>query len=159
VPDHKPPRSAAGESETLRALLQYERDSLIRKVAGIDDSAARQSPVETGTSLFWLIKHSAWAELTWVPDRFAGQDLQMWVDRSRGVQTLSAAVDFYRAVWREVDTLAFGEAADLEALCRNSDTDEPVNLRWVLAHLVEETARHAGHADILRELLDGETGR
>lgn len=51
------------------------------------------------------------------------------------------------------------DASDLDELCRRSDAPEPVNLRWVLMHLLEETARHAGHADILRELIDGETGR
>jgi len=50
-------------------------------------------------------------------------------------------------------------AADLDELCRSDDVAPRVNLRWVLAHLLEETARHAGHADILRELIDGETGR
>jgi hypothetical protein len=51
------------------------------------------------------------------------------------------------------------DASDLDELCRRSDAPEPVNLRWVLMHLLEETARHAGHADILRELIDGHTGR
>ncbi|MGH3255691.1 MAG: DUF664 domain-containing protein [Streptosporangiaceae bacterium] len=51
--------------------------------------------------------------------------------------------------------LAGGEAE----LCRAPDVDSPINLRWVLTHLLEETARHAGHADIIRELIDGRTGR
>jgi hypothetical protein len=50
-------------------------------------------------------------------------------------------------------------APTLDAPCRRLDVDAPVNLRWVLMHLLEETARHAGHADVLRELLDGVTGR
>jgi Protein of unknown function (DUF664) len=75
VPDQKPPRLAAGELETLLALLQYQRDSLVRKVAGLDDAAARRSPVASGTSLLWLIKHMAGAEITWMLRRFAGQDV------------------------------------------------------------------------------------
>lgn len=50
VPDQKPPRLAAGEPATVHALLQYQRDSLVRKVAGLDDAAARRSPVNSGTS-------------------------------------------------------------------------------------------------------------
>jgi uncharacterized protein DUF664 len=55
MPDVKPPRLAGGESETLLALLQYQRESLVRNVAGVDESAARRSPVGSGTSLLWLI--------------------------------------------------------------------------------------------------------
>jgi len=94
VADQKPPRLAGSEAETLRALLRYQRDSLVRKVADLDDRTAFRSPVDSGTSLLWLIKHMARAEIT-----------------------------------------------------------------WVLMHLLEETARHAGHADILRELIDGQIGR
>jgi hypothetical protein len=50
-------------------------------------------------------------------------------------------------------------APDLEVMCADTGTESPVNLRWALMHLLEETARHAGHADILRELIDGDTGR
>ena len=50
-------------------------------------------------------------------------------------------------------------APGLDELCRRPDADPPVSLRWVLLHLLEETARHAGHADIIRELIDGGTGR
>jgi hypothetical protein len=72
--------------------------------------------------------------------------------------TLATAIQFYRATWQEVDAVAFG-SANLAELCRQPDGDPPVNLRWVLMHLLEETARHAGHADILGELIDGRTGR
>lgn len=70
--------------------------------------------------------------------------------------TLDAAIQFCRATWGRVDGVAF-KAVGLDELCRQPD-GPPVNLRWVLAHL-EETARHAGHADILGELIDGRTGR
>ena len=73
--DHKPPRLAGGEAETLRALLCYQRESLVRKAAGVDDAAARWSPVGTGTSLLWLVRHMARAEVTWLLCRFAGQDV------------------------------------------------------------------------------------
>jgi hypothetical protein len=157
VPDHKPPRLADGEAETLRALLQYQRDSLVRKVAGLDDIAAAQSPVGSGTSLLWLIRHMARAEITWVLYRFGGQDVAIPDDTPQPGDRLAAAVDFYASTWPRVDAVAL--AAPLDELCRRTDADPPVSLRWVLMHLLEETARHAGHADILRELIDGQVGR
>jgi Protein of unknown function (DUF664) len=138
MPDQKPPRLESGERETLRALLQYQRDSLVRKVAGLDEQVAGSSPVATGTNLFWLIKHVARAESLWVLRRFAG--------------------DIYRRTCEQVDGVV-DAAPSLEESCRDVGDEAPVNLRWVLMHLLEETARHAGHADILRELIDGQTGR
>ena len=157
MPDQKPPRLAGSEAETLRALLQYQRDSLVRKVADLDDTAVVRSPVGSGTSLLWLTKHMARAEITWVLYRFAGQDVVIPDDAPQPGDLLAAAVDFYQSTWPRVDAVAF--AAPLDQLCRRTDADPPVSLRWVLMHLLEETARHAGHADILRELIDGQIGR
>jgi hypothetical protein len=64
----------------------------------------------------------------------------------------------YRRVWEEVDAVIMATAS-LDDECRPFDALPAVNLRWILAHLLEETARHAGHADILRELTDGQAGR
>jgi hypothetical protein len=157
VSDQKPPRLASGESETLHALLQYQRDSLVRKVADLDEASARLSPVASGTSLLWLLKHMARAEITWVLARFAGEDVETPDDTPQVGDTLTDAVDFYRATWQRVDSIAFHSG--LDECCRRPDSDPPVNLRWVLMHLLQETARHAGHTDILRELIDGRTGR
>jgi uncharacterized damage-inducible protein DinB len=158
VADHKPPRLAGGEAETLRALLQFQRESLLRKVEGLDEAAARRQLVGTATTLLWLVKHMARAEVTWVLYRFAGQDIAVPADQPDASDTLAAATAEYRVTWRRVDQIAFGDSS-LDELCRRQDVEPPVSLRWVLMHLLEETARHAGHADILRELIDGQTGR
>ena len=158
VPDLKPPRRVAGERETLHALLQYQRESLVRKVTGVSDGDARRSPVGSGTSLLWLMKHMAGAEITWIVVRFAGETVSPRDDAVHPDDTLAAAIDTYRATWAQVDAIV-AAAPDLEGLCRHVGDESPVNLRWVLMHLLEETARHAGHADILRELVDGDTGR
>jgi Protein of unknown function (DUF664) len=135
VPDQKPPRLAVGEAETLRALLQFQRQSLVKKGSGVDELAAAQSSVSSGTSLRWLITHLAQVELTWILVRFAGQD---WVFPD-DAGSLDGAVEFYRGTWARVDAVAF--AAPLDQLCRRAGTDPPMNLRWVLMHLLEETAR------------------
>lgn len=156
MPDQKPPRLATNELETLHALLQYQRDSLVRKVARLDDDAARRSPVDSGTSLLWVVKHMAQAETTWVLSRFAGQDVEIPSDTVEPGDTLAGALDDYRAVWPRVDA-AISEVAGLDEIGPPQGDLAPVNLRWVMAHLLEETARHAGHADIVRESLDGAT--
>jgi uncharacterized damage-inducible protein DinB len=158
VPDQKPPRLEGSERETLRALLQYQRDSLVRKVAGVDEEAARRSPVGSGTTLLWLVKHMSLAETLWIVRRFAGQQVDLPSDTVGPDDTLATAVDRYRHTWERVDAVV-AAAPSLEETCRELGGETPVNLRWVLMHLLEETARHAGHADILRELVDGQVGR
>jgi uncharacterized damage-inducible protein DinB len=156
VPDHRPPR-ASGERDVVTALLQYQRESLLRKLDGADLAAARWSPVGTGTSLLWLVKHMAHAELLWVAVRFAGLDRELPDGTVRDDDTVESAAAGYRAATAEADELI--AAASLDDPCQRVPGDEPLPLRWVVAHLLEETARHAGHADILRELIDGSTGR
>lgn len=155
--DLKPPRLIATERDTLVALLQFQRDSLIRKVQGVDEVAARQSPVGSGTTLLWLLKHLAQAETRWVVIRFAGQQTPLPEDTVQPDDTTASVIAGYQAASAKVDAVV--RSAHLDEPCRGDDSGEPVNLRWVLAHLLEETARHAGHADILRELIDGSTGR
>jgi uncharacterized damage-inducible protein DinB len=157
VPDTRPPRLTGGERETLVELLQFQRESLVRKVTGVTDAAARSSPVSSGTTLLWLVKHMAAAEVSWLLHRFAGQDVPWPDDAVTPDDTLAGAVESYRTAWRLVDPVLTG--AELDDLARRPGGQPAVNLRWILDHLLEETARHAGHADILRELIDGQTGR
>jgi uncharacterized damage-inducible protein DinB len=157
VPDQKPPRLAGGETETLRSLWQYQRESLVRKVAGVGEQASRQSPVDSGTSLLWLVKHMARAEMMWVLVRFAGEDVELPGEEAGPDETVAEALAFYEATWQAVDAVAYSR--DLDELCHKPDVEPVPNLRWVIMHLLEETARHAGHADLLRELIDGQTGR
>ena len=153
--DHKPPRAAGDERVVLTSLLQYQRESLCRKVEGVPDEAARESAVGSGTSLLWLIRHMTHAEAVWIRHRFAGGDAP-GTDEPHDSDTLAAAVRRYQSSWAEIDEVVSRHSLDDVA---KMPDEPPVNLRWILAHLLEETARHAGHADILRELIDGETGR
>jgi hypothetical protein len=99
------------------------------------------------------------AETLWVCARFADDGTLVPSDAVVAGDTVAGAIDAYRSTWTTVDAIV-SSAASLDDVCQGPGAGEPpVNLRWVLAHLVEETARHAGHADILRELLDGSTGR
>jgi hypothetical protein len=153
VPDRKPPRSAADDRTVLCGLLRYQRDSFVRKLRGVDDNAARTSLVGSGTTLLWLATHMAQAEQTWIVKRFAGRTVpdELLTEPT----SIADAIALYEQTTALVDGIV--AAASLDEFC--GDDDPPVNLRWILAHLLEETARHAGHADILRELIDGMTGR
>lgn len=155
MPDQRPPQLVADELTTVHDLLQFQRESLVRKVEGVSEADARRSPVQSGTSLLWLMQHISSAERGWIMRRFSGVQ-----DGATGPgESLAEAVDYYRQTWRDVDEIV-GRATGLDERARNMESDRPpVNLRWILMHLLEETARHAGHADILRELLDGSTGR
>jgi hypothetical protein len=152
MPDQKPPRTAASERATLQTLFQYCRDSFVRKLDGVDDATARTQLLPTPTTLLWLTQHLAFAEDIWIAQRFAGE-----ASSHAEVDSLSGAIDHYRATWDRTDAIVAG--ASFDDVCRDIDVEPNVNLRWVVVHLIEETARHAGHADVIRELLDGATGR
>lgn len=158
MPDQKPPRLEGDERETLHALLQYQRESFVRKVTGVSEEQARVVLVGSGTNLLWLTKHLARAEALWMQIRFAGRSVTLPDDEVHPDDTAAAATDAYRRTWPATDAES-AAASSLDARCRGVDDGAPANLRWVLMHLLEETARHAGHADVLRELIDGRTGR
>jgi Protein of unknown function (DUF664) len=157
VTDLKPPKTNAGELETLMTALQFQRDSFVRKVSGISDEQARRRLVPSDTTLLWLTEHVRYAEIIWFRWRFAGEDVDLPSDMRMAAASIDEAVDAYRDEWPRLDEIVLG-ASGLDRLCVR-EPGEAVNLRWVVTHLIEEIARHAGHADILRELVDGETGR
>jgi len=153
--DLQPPKLQADELTTLLELLRYTRESLVRTVDGVSDDDAQRRLVPSDTTLLWLVQHVRWAEDVWLRQRFAGETTAA----EEPAETLAGAVAAYRSAWLAHDAIVLS-ASSLDDVCRGPGAgDPPVNLRWVLAHLLEEIARHAGHADILRELVDGSTGR
>lgn len=150
-----PPLIDGDDRQVLTGLLQFQRESLVRKLDGLDEWDARRALVPTGTSLFWLVRHMVRAEISWVEEWFAGRE-QIPLPADADV-TVPAAIAGYRDTWARVDAIV--AAADLGDRCPDQGDGDRPTLRWVLAHLLQETARHAGHADILREQLDGTIGR
>lgn len=156
--DVAPPKIVAGEVETWITLYRFQRESLLRKLDGVDEDAARRPGVPSGTSLLWLVKHCIRAERLWFLDRFAAQDELPRVDIVSEVDTIASVTQAFQRQWLEIADIVTSH--DPGELARRVDPgDEAVTLRWILGHLLEEVARHAGHADILRELVDGQTGR
>ncbi|MFG2604393.1 DinB family protein [Streptomyces sp. NPDC048514] len=151
----------AGEKDTLHAGLDRHRDAVLRKLQGLDDEQLRRPMTPTGTNLLGLVKHLAAVEYGWFVEAFGGTAEPLWFDpyddmRVAADETTQRIVAFYGRARAAADrTIA---ALPLDTAGRPSWRDGKVSLRWTLVHMVEETARHAGHMDILRELIDGTTG-
>jgi hypothetical protein len=157
--DRRTPFMNAGERETLVAFLDYLRESVIVKATGLDGESLRRTTVPSGTTLLGLVKHLTMTETYWFRWSFAGEDVEIPADALGASDTAEAVVSAYRQAIRRSNEIV-AAASDLEVLSAHHHHDEgPLSLRWVLVHMVEETGRHAGHADILREQLDGQTGR
>ena len=156
--DHPTPWLVAGEKETLVAFLDYLRDAIIRKASDIDESDARRPLVPSGTSLLGLVKHLAWVEQAWFQLGFAGEKVERMDGELTNEDAREAVIQSYRDAIERSNEIT--EGADLDQLMKKYKSEETrFSLRWILVHMVEETARHAGHADIIREQLDGSVGR
>jgi hypothetical protein len=157
LPDLKPPRFTSDESQTLVTFLDYVRESMMRKLDGLSGADARRELVPSGTSLLSLVQHQTTAEVNWFQIRFAGLQDREPAAATGECHAVSEHLARYRAVV-ERDNEIVARAPSLEQPCAADDYAD-VDLRWVLVHMIEETARHAGHADIIREQIDGVTGR
>jgi uncharacterized damage-inducible protein DinB len=167
--DHRTrPIRRGDERETLCAFLDYQRQTLLMKVAGLDDNQSRQQLLFTSTSLMGLVRHLTEVERWWFRITFAGEPIGLRYcdeqnpDRDWHVEptdTLAEAVAAYEEEC-EVSRAVVTAAQSLDDLAQAAlRHDEPrYSLRWILVHMIEETARHNGHADILRELTDGVVG-
>jgi uncharacterized damage-inducible protein DinB len=155
---------ATDERGLVMAFLDYARGGVLRKVDGLSDEAAREARTASGTSLGGLVKHLTWVERSWLQYRFLGGEMVFaWTEedpdadmRMEPQETLAELIaDYGRAA---EETRVLFAAHELDEVTKNDPQRGPVSLRWIGWHLVEETARHAGHLDILREQLDGVVG-
>jgi uncharacterized damage-inducible protein DinB len=157
VADHRTPFTVADERTTLHDFLRYLRECVIRKAEGLDDDAVRRSMVPSGTSVLGLVAHLSMVEASWVQVSAGGLQVPVPSGQVGDRSTADVLSEYRRTAERDDELIAAWH--DLDALTAEEHHGGRLSLRWVLVHLVEETARHAGHADICRELLDGETGR
>jgi len=151
------------EKESLHASLDRHRDIVLWKLEGLDDEQLRRPMVPSGTNLIGLVKHLASAEYGWFGTTFGRPSDAIPFDRADPNADMRAAPGETTA-----DILAYyGRArAASDATITELDLDatgtawsgEAVSLRWVLIHMIEDTLRHAGHLDIMRELIDGSIG-
>ena len=154
------------ERDALGGFLDLQRDGLIRKIEGVSDADARRTPAASTLSLLGIVKHCALWERRWFQVVVAGRRFPgEWPEGNYTgmaedfVVGDNDTVEQWVAYYRE-------QIEQSRAIAASTDLDTPVartdlidgNLRYALFHLIEETARHAGHADIIRETLDGSVG-
>jgi hypothetical protein len=158
--------STSNERDALAGFLDQQRDALVRKVRGVSDADARRAPTASSLSLLGLLKHSALWEDRWFQGIVAGRPLpDGWPERKSPIPDEDFLVDEGDTIEQWVaryeeaaeTSRQIVDALDLDHDCARTDVVD-CNLRWVLLHLIEETARHAGHADLIRETLDGSRG-
>ncbi|MFE2377445.1 DinB family protein [Streptomyces sp. NPDC059398] len=155
------------ERDALCGFLDGQRAALARKVTGVSDTDARATPTASALSLLGILKHCALWERRWFLIIAAGEIFPgEWpLNGEQDTDLEDFRVDERDTVERWLAIYEERSAASRKAVA-GMDLDAPCgwpqaadrNLRWVLLHMIEETARHAGHADIIRETLDGSSG-
>jgi uncharacterized damage-inducible protein DinB len=157
------------ERTMLEGWLDYHRQTLLLKCAGLTATQLKTATVEpSNLTLLGLVRHMAEVERAWYRRRFAGQQLDhIYCSDARpdadldDVGTADPEADF-ASLHREIELArqaAAGRELDETFLLRRRDGGtEEINLRWVYLHMIEEYARHNGHADLIRERIDGVTG-
>ncbi|WP_407555088.1 DinB family protein [Streptomyces sp. Pv4-95] len=158
--DLRPPGLKADEKTTLLTFLDYLRDAVAAKVVGVPEQEARKPGVDSGTSLLGLVRHLTAVEHNWFTWAYEGTGTDPWDDEaSCADETVHDALVAYRDASARSNRIA-AACEDLNRTgVRSLRETPPPSMRWILVHMIEETARHAGHADILREQIDGSTGR
>lgn len=156
------------ERTMLTTFLDYARATVHVKCEGLSDRDARRAPLPTSPlmTISGLVNHLRWVEYSWFQVRLLGEeDHGPWTDDDPD-REMRIAVDFpiaqlldeYEAQCARYRDVAAALDLDTQSTWTTRSTGETVTLRWILFHLIEETARHNGHIDILREMADGVTG-
>ena len=160
------PPLTGDERETLRAFLDYHRATLAMKCDGLDDEALRRRSMPPSTlTLLGLVRHMAEVERTWFRRVIGGEEVPLVWSPEGDYQVAYDAGTATRAeaftAWQdevERSRRIEREAASLDVTGHNERWGEDVSLRLVMLHLIHEYARHNGHADLLREGIDGVVG-
>lgn len=155
------PRNDADERDTALAFLTFARRSVLKKVDGLVEADLRRRLVVSDTTLLGLVRHLTDGERYWFGHVLTGDPTHADVDFSmqvpEGVRAADVVDDYRRAIEKSDRNLAAARLDDLTPEPHDNGRERTV--RWVVAHMTSEVARHAGHADILREQIDQVTGR
>lgn len=154
-PDPSFPKGNPDERELLLSWLGFLRGAVLRKINGLNEDDARWTPDGGLITLLGIVNHLTHLEWRWIDGSMRGEETSRDDDEFYPGPdlTVDAAIAAYRD--RAVATDAYVRSTSLETPCREGGRTD---LRWVMLHLINETARHAGHADATRELLDGTIG-
>jgi Protein of unknown function (DUF664) len=158
--NHPPP--VGDERTMLLAFLEMQRQTVIWKAEGLSDLASRQTVPPSSMHMLGLVKHLAYVERSWFQRGVAGREIIVpWTEadpdadwRAEETETIAGIIEFYKQEIAVSNAIIAERDFDFTFKRREDD----LSLRWVILHMIEETARHAGHADLIREVIDGVTG-
>ncbi|AKJ14548.1 Mini-circle protein [Streptomyces incarnatus] len=166
--ERREPDQTAGERAMLEGWLEYHRQTLAWKCEGLTDEQLRTPSVPPSElSLMGLVRHMAEVERGWFRKVLVGDDPGpiYYTEEDRDGEFHLTEADTWQeahATWQaEIETARRNAAGfELDDLSRGKSRfrDEPFSLRWIYTHMIEEYARHNGHADLIRERIDGATG-
>jgi hypothetical protein len=161
------PSPSSDEREVLLAYVRWQREQVVATADGLSESELRWTPPGRLLPIIGIVNHLTHMEWRWIEGRYLRRDFPTRTEEF-GVARDVAGGDVIDAYWRQAQRTEkiVRAAPGLDAPCLGDENergpahvllgfDRPVDLRWVLLHLIEETAHHAGHADATREMLDG----
>lgn len=160
------PPPVAGERSTLLGYLEFQRQTFLWKCSGLTGEELSRRPIPPSTlSLLGLIRHMVDVERVWFRIRMSGEDVgyRYWTDENPDADfdeiDPGAAEEDYGALVEEMaEARRRVEGRGLGDTFVHPRTGDTLSVRWLLTHLIEEYARHNGHADLLREMIDGSVG-
>lgn len=166
------PLIGADERTSLNQYLDYHRATLVQKVTGVSMDSLKSRPIaSTQLSLAGLLKHLALVEDSWFQEDFLGRPMpepwasapfdedRDWEFHSAQTNTIDELLELYQAACDRSRAVVDGaESLDQRSVRVGKNETEGFSLRWIVLHMIEETARHNGHADLLREAIDGVVG-
>lgn len=169
--ERRDPRLISNEHSMVEEFLDYHRATFLGKVSGLSKDQLAHQHGPSSMTLAGILKHLAYVEDVWFQVRFLGHavpapwadapfaDDPDWEFHSAPEDEPTYLIELYEAACAR-SRLAFASAAslDAESVAADRETGGKFSLRWVMLHLIEETARHNGHADLIREAIDGATG-
>jgi uncharacterized damage-inducible protein DinB len=151
------PAPTSDERELLLSFLQLQRELVVWSTRDLTEEQARWRPDGRLMPIIGIVHHLTKVEWRWIDGSYARTE-RVWRSEEEFTvgpeRTLAEVVDAYAARGERTDAMV-RDAPGLDALCTRPEAHRDVDLRWVLVHLIEETAHHAGHADATREMLDG----
>ncbi len=157
------PTRDGAELLLLHNTIKGNRDAVLWKLEGISDEQARRRIVASETTLLGLVRHLQYVDRWWIRIVIAGADIAVpWTKEDPDADwhvgegdTIEDVVADYRQELALVEAIVDAQDDLSRTIELRGNT---YSVRWILMHLIEEIARHAGHADIIRETIDGETG-
>ena len=164
--DHRiDPPIAGSEKEILLGFLNFLRETILLKMDGLTDEEVRRPHRPSGLTLLGMTKHLAYVERSWFQRTFLGEEVEFpWTKedpdadwRIEPQESTRDVIALYRQEIARSNQITADHDLDTPAR-KVTPSHEGLQLRWIVTHLVEETARHCGHADLMREAIDGQVG-